>query len=151
MFLALLILWLIFAGSLTVTNLVSGILVSGLLTLLCTKFLGYGTGRFLRSLRKVGPFLGYLLFLLKEIFVSNLAVLGLIYRKKEPEPRLVRFRSGLKSEGANVLVANSITLTPGTFTVALEGDDFTVHALDRSLAEGIEKNAFIQKARRLEE
>lgn len=150
MFLALLIIWFIFAGSLTVTNLIYGVVVSGLLTLFCTKFMGYSTKRFIGALGKAGRFFAYLLFLLKEIFVSNIAVLKLIYRGKEPEPRLVRFKSGLKTEGANVLVANSITLTPGTFTVFLEGDDFTVHGLDKSLTDGIEDCVFIQKARKLE-
>ena len=150
MFLVLLFIWLIFAGSLTVSSLLSGVAVSALLTLFCTRFMGYRTGRFLASLGKAGRFFAYLAFLIKEIFVSNIAVLKLIYRGKEPEPRLVRFKSGLKTEGGNVLVANSITLTPGTFTVSLEGDNLTVHALDKSLAEGIEDCAFIQKARELE-
>ena len=50
MFVILLVLWLIFAGSVTVTNLILGALVAGLITLLCTKFMGYDTRHFYRSL-----------------------------------------------------------------------------------------------------
>ena len=41
-----------------------------------------------------------------------------------PEPVLVEFRSGLQSEALNVILANSITLTPGTITmeIAEEGE-----------------------------
>ena len=53
MFIILLVLWLIFAGSVTVTNLLLGALVAGLITLLCTKFMGYDTGRFYRGFSKV--------------------------------------------------------------------------------------------------
>ena len=151
MFLILLILWLIFAGSLSVKNLLIGIIVSGLLTLFCTKFMGYSTKKFIRNAAKAGNMFQYLGYLLKEIFMSNIAVLKLIYSPKAPEPKLVKFRGGLKTEKARVILANSITLTPGTFTVGLEGDDFLVHALDKSLAEGIENSAFAEKARKLEE
>lgn len=151
MFLVLLIVWLIFVGSLTVKNLLIGIAVSGLLTFFCWKFMGYSTKKFVAGLGKAGKMFAYLWFLLKEIFASNIAVLKLIYAKEAPEPRLVHFRSGLETEKARVILANSITLTPGTFTVGLEGDDFIVHALDKSLADGIESCAFVGKAKEMEE
>lgn len=151
MFPILLILWLIFAGSLTVTNLILGALISALLTLFCSKFMGYDTKRFYRGLRKALKVAAYLAVLLKEILLSNLAVLKIIWRKEPPRPVLVRFRSDLKSEGLRVLVANSITLTPGTYSVQLVGQDYAVHALDEAYADGIEDNVFFRMARGLED
>ena len=49
------------------------------------------------------------------------------------------------------MLANSITLTPGTITVSLEGDTYCVHCLDKSMAEGIESSIFVQKLHRIEE
>jgi multicomponent Na+:H+ antiporter subunit E len=49
-----------------------------------------------------------------------------------------------------VLLANSITLTPGTITVSVHGDEFCVHALDSSLAEGIEEGGFVHILRKME-
>ena len=150
MFLFLLIIWFIFVGSLTVKNLIIGIIVSGLLTLFCSRFMGYSTKGFVKWLGKAGKTFAYLAFLLKEIFVSNIAVLRFIYSKKEPQPELVHFKPGLKTEKARVVLANSITLTPGTYTTGLEGDEFTVHALDRSFADSIEDCSFAKKCRDLE-
>ncbi len=151
MFPILLILWLIFAGSLTVSNLILGALVSALLTLFFTKFMGYDSGRFYRGLRKTPRVAVYLAVLLKEIVRENFDVLRFIYRKGQPDSMLVRFRSTLRSEGLRVLVANSITLTPGTYTVKLEGNEYAVHALDESFQPGIEYSAFFTLARKVEE
>jgi multicomponent Na+:H+ antiporter subunit E len=151
MFVILLALWLVFAGSVTVTNLILGVLVAGLITVLCTKFMGYNTRRFYGGLKKAPAVLGYIGELLKEIVIANRDVLRQIYRKGQPESTLARFRTPLKSEGLRVLVANSITLTPGTYTVKLEGDEYAVHALDKSFQEDIENSAFFQLARKMEE
>lgn len=51
---------------------------------------------------------------------------------------------------AKVILANSITLTPGTITVSVEGDVFCVHCLDKELAEGIENSVFVQLLERME-
>lgn len=151
MFPVLLLLWLIFAGSLTLTNIILGSAVSALITLFCSKFMGYSTKGFYSSLKKLPKLLKYLLVLFKEIVMANIAVIGIIYRREEPHPNLVSFRSSLGREANRVLVANSITLTPGTFTVKLEGGDYAVHALDAPLNDGIEDNIFFRMARGLEE
>ena len=59
-------------------------------------------------------------------------------------------RPGLKTDTARVVLANSITLTPGTITVTLEGDEFVVHCLDKELADGIENSVFVALLRRME-
>ena len=123
MFVILLVLWLVFAGSLTVTNLILGVLVAGLITLLCTKFMGYSTKRFYGGLKKAG----------------------------QPKPTLVHFRGEVQSDPLRVLVANSITLTPGTYTVRLEGDEYAVHALDEYFQVDIEYSAFFKMAQKVEE
>jgi multicomponent Na+:H+ antiporter subunit E len=50
---------------------------------------------------------------------------------------IVRFKVNLPSSHAKVILGNSITLTPGTLTVDIEGDNFLVHALDESSYKGI--------------
>ena len=151
MFIVLLLLWLIFAGSLTVTNLILGVIVSALITFFCSRFMGYSTKKLLAALKKTGQLLGYLLVLLREIVTANIAVLKMIDRRAAPEPALVRFSSDLKSEAHRVLVANSITLTPGTYTVELEDGRYAVHALDRSFDTDIENCVFFRMARKMEE
>ena len=73
----------------------------------------------------------YLIWLLKEIAISNIAVAKLILSGKEPEnQRLFMVPVSCKTELGQVMFANSITLTPGTITVETENDQFIVHALD---------------------
>ena len=151
MFVILLCLWLIFAGSLTVTNLVLGALVSGLITLLCAKFMDYNPRRFYGKIRKLPALARYVAYLLKEIVRENFDVLRFIYRKGQPNSTLVHFRGKVQSEPLRVLVANSITLTPGTYTVRLEGDEYAVHALDEYFQVDIEYSAFFNLAQKVEE
>ena len=75
-------------------------------------------------------FVGYVFWLLVEIAKSNWAVTKVILSPKQ------RLRQNLfnvpvtqQSEIAQVIYANSITLTPGTITVETEDRHFLVHAL----------------------
>ena len=87
-----------------------------------------------------------------EILKANIGVMQLILSPKmEVEPKLVRFRTDLKTDLARVILANSITLTPGTITVTLEGDEYLVHCLDKSMAEGMDDSIFVRLLHQLEE
>ena len=66
-------------------------------------------------------------------------------------PTLVTFQSGLKTDFGRFLLANSITLTPGTITVQVEGDTFTVHCLDKSMLDTSENGTFQRWIRKLED
>jgi multicomponent Na+:H+ antiporter subunit E len=112
--------------------------------------MGYSSKAFLASLKKLGAMLHYLGVLMLEIIKSNIAVIKLIWRKEAPQPNLVHFKTKLKSDAFKVLVANSITLTPGTYTVVLDGQDYAVHALDASFNEGMEENVFFQMTEKME-
>ena len=52
-------------------------------------------------------------------------------------PQMVEFDSKLEKEFSKFILANSITLTPGTVTVRVEGSRFLVHSLTAKLAEGL--------------
>lgn len=53
---------------------------------------------------------------------------------REPEPVLVRFQTGIRTQTGQTVLANSITLTPGTITADLEEGNYIVHSLDREYA-----------------
>ena len=63
---------------------------------------------------------------------------------------LVTFRTGLKTDLARTVLANSITLTPGTITVSISEEELVVHCLDKSLAEGMEQSKFVKMLQRME-
>ena len=63
-------------------------------------------------------FFQYFYVLTQEIVKANLCVLKIIISPEiQPEPALVYFGTDLQSELSKVILANSITLTPGTITV----------------------------------
>ena len=143
------VLWIIFSGGFSLQTCLIGVIVSFLISLFCAKFMHYRPLSPARFLKRLGRGFVYVLMLLREIVLANLAVLRVIYSRKEPDARLVRFQSDLKTEGLQVLVANSITLTPGTITVAVRDGIYTVHGLDVSMTDGIEDSCFFRHANEL--
>ena len=125
------LLWLLLSGEVTLRVCVWGAVVSALLYCFCTKVLGY---------------------LIVEMLKAGLVVMKLVYtRGRNMKPLLVFYDSPVHTEGGRAVLANSITLTAGTITVETVDGRFCVHALDRSLAEGIEDCEFQRRLEKLEE
>lgn len=77
-------------------------------------------------------------WLLKEIGKSAWDVSKIILDPKLPiSPTLVRFKPTQKTDVGLVIHANSITLTPGTITIEAGADEFLVHGLTHSGAQGV--------------
>ena len=53
---------------------------------------------------------------------------------------LVSFHTDMETSVGRTLLANAITLTPGTITVSVENQDYVVHGLDESYAEGMDSS-----------
>lgn len=140
-FIILLSSWLVFSGFFDAFHVGLGVIASLLVTF------SFGDLFFTERrtptrdrLRELVRIPGYLLWLLWQIVLANLHVLKLALAPNGPEeikPRIVRFKTHLRSKFARFVFAQSITLTPGTVTVTLEGDEFVVHAISRASAEGL--------------
>ena len=144
--------WLAVNGRVTAETVVLGIFVSLALHRFTRRVLPVRPVPFALALRLLPRGLLYLLTLLVEILRANLQVIKLVLSPViEVEPCLVRFRTDLRTEAARVALANSITLTPGTLTVSLEGNDLLVHVLDREMARGLDDSVFVRQLRRMEE
>lgn len=151
MYIIFFLVWIIFNGRITTEIVLFGLAVSALVFAFTCKFMDYSIEKevqFYKKSRLVGE---YIFLLIIEIVKANLAVVHMVLNQKEEmEPVIVKFRTKLRTEGARVMLANSITLTPGTITVSLEGDELTVHCLDVSLAEGMEDSAFVKLLEKIE-
>ena len=113
--------------------------------------MNYSLHRDIAVMKKLPLMFQYILILIIEVLKANRQVLHFIMTPKyQVEPQIVHFTSNLKTETARVILANSITLTPGTITVAMEEDELTVHALDVSLVKGIDDSVFVHMLRRME-
>lgn len=68
----------------------------------------------------------YMLYLIWSMYVSSVGMLKAVILG-EATPRVVHFRTRLKSDLARMVISNSITFTPGTITLDLNDDHLTVH------------------------
>jgi multicomponent Na+:H+ antiporter subunit E len=91
-------------------------------------------GRDASPYHRLVQLLVYLVWLLSEIVKANISVIGKVLSPKRVDPDLVRLKVSPKSDLGRALFANSITLTPGTVTVDVDGDRMIVHALAREKA-----------------
>ena len=77
-------------------------------------------------------------WLLWEIVKANIDVARVLIKRRMPtDIAVINVRATQKSELGRVIYANSITLTPGTVTIALDDDVLTVHALTTGAAGGL--------------
>ncbi len=84
-------------------------------------------------------FVYYLICLTYEVFKANIKVAAIVLNPKLPiSPGLVIIRNEMKKDLSRVFYANSVTLTPGTITVDLEGDLHIIHAFTRRAGIGVQ-------------
>lgn len=74
-----------------------------------------------------------------EIIKSNLQVIVAILKpgKAAIQPHFLTVRMQQRSALGRVILANAITLTPGTVSVDLRGEELLVHALTRASGQGV--------------
>ena len=151
MYLLLYFFWLILNGRLTWEVALLGLAVVAAVGLLSYILFGYTPRREWRIVKKLPLFVLYVFVLLWEILKANWAVLGFIVNEHRAiEPTLVRFTTSLKTRFGRFMLANSITLTPGTITVRMDGDRLTVHCLKRSMLDTSPDSVFERWISRLE-
>ena len=149
------IFWLILNGRFTADAGMLQIVTTGVILITAVaafskKALGYSFLDELRLWKKLPLLLAYVALLIYEVIKSSFAMLKLIASRREYSPVIVRVRPPLRHKLTRVILANSITLTPGTITVDLNDDCFTVHCIDKSLSEGIESCSFVKLLERIE-
>lgn len=94
---------------------------------------------------------GYYIWLIKEIILANILVVKHIWLgNKSISPTMKSIKVSQKTDIGKVIYANSITLTPGTVTVKLEGDHFMVHALLKESIKELEAGEMDRRVSRLE-
>lgn len=145
MFILLYLLWIILNGQLTAEIALIGLPVAGLVYVFICKFMGYHVGNDLFLAREFLKLIRYLFVLIWEILKANAVTIGKVLRfGKEASPAIVTFDVTLKTELGRALLANSITLTPGTITVSLSENHYVVHCLDKKFGEGLDSSVFVR-------
>ena len=150
MALFLFVFWIILNGRLDWDVLITGAVSAILIWLFAIRFTGWSLKKEKQAIVLLPGVLAYFASLFVEIFKANIGVLKVIVSGKT-DPYIRTIQTPLKSKMARVLLANSITLTPGTVTVQLEGDKLTVHCLTREMADGLTDFILEKKLVKMEE
>ena len=139
------LIWIIFNGQFTLEIAAFGLVIAGAIYWFICKYMDYNPRKDIILCKRFFLVLHYIFVLLKEILKANATVFKMVYSAKyQFEPAVVHFTTTLNSNFARVLLANSITLTPGTITVSLQDNEYVVHCLDKELAEGIDSSIFVK-------
>ena len=124
------LLGLLLAGSLRLDEVVSALIVGGVVTALAAPRLSIMAGVRL-SPRAPIALLSYLAVFFVALVKANLDMARRVLSPSLPiHPAVVEVRTGLKSALGKLLLANSITLTPGTLSVDVRDDRVLVHWVD---------------------
>ncbi len=119
--------WLVLTHSIALSNIVVGLIVSAAIALLYTRSFKAD------DIEMISPYwLGvYIVVFLKSIIISNIQISKRILRKDmRLAPAIVAVKTDLKSDWKKLLLANSITLTPGTLTLDVKGDTLFIHTIE---------------------
>ena len=93
----------------------------------------------------------YVPWLVWEVFKSNVRVARIILSPRvRVDPSIVHFRASQQTDLGRFIYANSITLTPGTVTTGIVGDDLEVHAIVQTEIDGSEENDMNRRVTALE-
>ena len=143
--------WMLLSGEFSFILILSG-LVSSLLVAYMSHDLLIGKIDIKLGAKRAFRFLTYLPWLLRQLIIANLDV---AYRTLHPrmpiDPQVVKFDTPLKSEIGIAILANSITLTPGTVTIAASREGkFIVHAITKKGAEALLSGEMQARVMRIE-
>ena len=127
LFLFTFLIWLCLSASLHYQELLAGFFLILLLTIFLHRQY-YTLGLPPLTIKRFMFFIIYLVVLFKEIVQANIDVAYRVIHPKMPiKPGIIVISTELKQDIAKMILANSITLTPGTFTLDIIDDKLLIH------------------------
>lgn len=130
LWLTLMAIWLIANASLQFQIVASGVLLATLLSLVMVRF-SAAYAEVNLTPRALLYYLRYLAVFTWELIRANLNVARLVFSPRiDIHPGIVEIKTNLKTRTGRLVLANSITLTPGTLVVDIRDDTLFVHWID---------------------
>lgn len=144
--------WVILSGMFDAFHLSLGVVCCALVAHFSHGLLFYGGDRPGWGSGLIG-IIAYLPWLFYQIILANLQVAYVVLHPRMLDmidPHVIRFKTKLKRPISKVTFAQSITLTPGTITVSIHNDEFSVYALTRESSDALPGEMEERVARALE-
>jgi multicomponent Na+:H+ antiporter subunit E len=132
--------WVVFSGFFDAFHLTLGVISCAIVTWISSDLLFEDRSiTFRRRVVQLGRLTSYTAWLLWQIVLANVFLLRLAFGPREKlQPQIVRYECGLKTDFEKFLLANSITLTPGTVTIKILGGTYYIHAINDEAAAGLD-------------
>lgn len=129
-FLILLSIWILLNNQFQIEVMIIGVILSFVISIIMgSRITVFNELKF--SLGSVLYTIWYLFVFLAELVKSNLDVARRVLTPSLPiNPGIIKTKTVLKSKMGRMILANSITLTPGTLTVDIEDDILYIHCID---------------------
>lgn len=126
--LAVMTLWSGLVFPLSAQEAITGLGISLMVSLAVSPFL---KGKESFKLSRIGSFVLFFFIFLRELVKANLDMARIVLSPSLPiSPKIVKVKTGIRSKVGKAFLANAITLTPGTLSVELEGDEIYIHVVD---------------------
>jgi multicomponent Na+:H+ antiporter subunit E len=122
-----LVFWFMLTFEFTISNIIVGVVASAISSAMFARFFIKNVYKLVQP-RRYFWFIVYLVVFIWECLKANLDVAYRVLHPAMPiRPGIVKVKTTLKSELAKMLLANSITMTPGTISVDIIGDYLYIH------------------------
>lgn len=142
--------WILLSGEFSFILILSGVFSSLLVSYMSHDLL-IGKGDIKLGLIRTSRFIRYLPWLFWQIVMANL---DLVYRTLHPKmpihPKIINFKNDLKTDLGMVILANSITLTPGTITIEVDENEFIVHTIAEESAQSLISGEMQARVKKIE-
>lgn len=139
-FLVLYLLWITLAG-ISLEELLAGAVVSLIIAYLIRNTSAYDFG-FKIVVQIIKFIFMFLPLFVWKLILANISLAKIVLDPKLPiNPGFVKISTGLRGDVGKLILANSITLTPGTLTVDVDGEELLIHWVD---VEGKDKNDYFK-------
>jgi len=149
--LVLFLLWVVFNGRIAVDVMVSGVVITLLISLFCYRHMGYRIKNDLNVIKRLGKLIRYFFLVLVNMFLSVIQIIGFVLSsKKKIKPTIIHFQPDIKSIPGRVMLANTITLIPGSVTGELTDNGYSVHAFTPEIADAQRGSIFEQLIKEME-
>lgn len=137
LWLTLLLIWLIANGTLATDTVITGVVITAAIALAFATFSRvYGVIRWTPVV--IYNYLLYLGVFLYELLKANINVMRYVYSPRiDIHPGIVEIKTSLESPIGRLALANSITLTPGTLVVDMQGDSLFIHWINVSATDPV--------------
>ena len=142
--------WIFLSGEFSFILLLSGV-ISSLLVSYMSNDLLIGNGDMKLGLIRTIRFIRFLPWLLWQIVLANIDLaLRTLHPKMPINPILINIKNNLKTDLGMVILANSITLTPGTVTIDVNENEFLVHVISEKAAQSLISGEMQARVKKIE-